>query len=135
LDPGLQQVVVRPPAPAPVVVPDLRLLPPQLAAARLAPLGLRAHLQGAGARVLSQEPAAGESIERGASVTVWLSAPQDSASLVMPDLVGVALRGAMRRLSRVGVSVTLHGDGAVVRQSPAAGAPLPAHGELWCEPG
>ena len=48
------QVAVRPPAPAPVVVPDLRLLPAAAAQRRLAALGLRARLAGAGPRVLSQ---------------------------------------------------------------------------------
>ena len=136
-DPGLDQIVVRPPAPAPVVVPDLRLLPPQLARARLEPLGLRAHMQGEGRRVLSQEPAAGTSIERGAGVTVWLSAPTDSASRVMPDLVGITLREAMRRLWRIDVPVGFHGEGTVVRQTPITGAPLSpaARCELWCEPG
>jgi cell division protein FtsI/penicillin-binding protein 2 len=137
LDPDLQQVVVRPPAPAPVVVPDLRLLPPTVAEQRLDPLGLRAHLEGSGPRVLSQDPAAGASIERGGSVTVWLSAPEDSASRRMPDLVGTTLREAMRRLWRIDVAVGFHGEGVVVRQAPAAGAPLPSNRrcELWCQPG
>src|SRR5262245_63824165 len=86
LEPGVDQVAARPPSPAPVIVPDLRLLPTDEARRALGPYGLRAHLQGEGSRVLAQRPAAGEAVERGASVTLWLAAPEDSASLVMPDL-------------------------------------------------
>src|SRR5206468_3272348 len=47
---GVVQVAARPPAPAPVVVPDLRLLTPRAAEARLAGYDLRAHVSGRGER-------------------------------------------------------------------------------------
>lgn len=127
----------RPPGPAPVIVPDVRLLPPAAADRRLAALGLRAHFEGRGPRALAQDPAAGQAAERGASVSVWLEPPQDSTALVMPDLAGAAVREALRRLALLGVRPRIEGRGLVVRQEPVAGSPLPADrvAWLWCEPG
>ena len=129
------QWAARPPRPAPVTVPDLRLLPPRDAERRLDEFGLRAHFEGDGARALSQSPAAGEAVERGASVTVWLAAPVDSLGRRMPDLTGMAVREALRRLTLLEVMPHIQGHGVVVRQLPAAGTDLPrvARCELWCE--
>ena len=131
------QVAARPPAPAAVTVPDLRLLPPREALARLAEFGLRARFEGTGPRALAQSPAAGAAVERGAGVTVWLAAPEDSAGPRMPDLAGVPMREALRRLTVLEVRTRIEGHGMVVRQSPAPGALL-ARGvtcNLWCAPG
>ncbi len=134
---GATQVAARPPAPAPVVVPDLRLLPAREAERRLVGQGLRARFEGAGPRVLAQEPAAGQAAERGARVTAWLAAPADSGAGTLPDLTGLPLREALRRLGRLQVQARITGRGLVVRQSPAPGTPLAPRGEcrLWCEPG
>jgi beta-lactam-binding protein with PASTA domain len=119
-----------------VVVPDLKLLPPRAAEHRLFDLGLRAHLEGDGARVLAQSPAAGEAVERGASVTMWLEAPADSTGNSLPDLLGLPVREALRRLTLCQIQARIEGRGVVVRQSPEAGTPLPLRGavRLWCEP-
>jgi cell division protein FtsI/penicillin-binding protein 2 len=134
--PGVSAIALRPPAPAPVTVPDLRLLPPALAQRRLAEFGLRGLERGAGARVLAQSPAAGEAAERGAPVVLWLEAPDDSTSGRTPELVGLALREALRRLTLCQTAARIEGAGVVVRQEPVAGAPLPRGREmrLWCEP-
>jgi stage V sporulation protein D (sporulation-specific penicillin-binding protein) len=136
LDLAATTTAARPPAPAPVVVPDLRLMLPRAAEARLAADGLRARFQGRGERALAQSPAAGQAVERGASVTVWLAAPPDTANGRMPDVTGLAVRSALRRLSVLEARVTLVGGGVVVRQQPAPGEPLPrgARCRLWCEP-
>ncbi|HEY6867246.1 MAG TPA: penicillin-binding protein [Candidatus Eisenbacteria bacterium] len=132
-----EQIAMRPPAPAPVVVPDLRLLPPRTAEQRLLGYGLRAHFEGAGARALAQSPAAGEAAERGAQVTVWLSAPDDSAARRLPDLVGLPAREALRRLSLLQVPARIEGMGRVVHQDPAPGTALPLRAacRLWCGAG
>jgi stage V sporulation protein D (sporulation-specific penicillin-binding protein) len=136
LDPGVSQVAARPPAPAPVTVPDLKLLPPDAAERRLLALGLRARLEGQGERVLAQSPVAGEAVERGASVTAWLEAPADSAGGVLPDLTGLPVREALRRLTLCQVPARIEGRGVVVREEPKPGAKLPLAGpvHLWCEP-
>jgi cell division protein FtsI/penicillin-binding protein 2 len=134
---GVVQVAARPPAPAPVVVPDLRLLPARAAERRLAAFDLRARLAGRGARVLAQEPAAGTAAERGAAVTLWLSAPQEADGRSLPDLTGLTVRAALRRLAPHQVAARIVGKGTVVRQSPAPGTRLPIEGAcvLYCEPG
>jgi cell division protein FtsI/penicillin-binding protein 2 len=134
LDPGVSQVAARPPAP--VTVPDLKLLPPDAAESRLLDLGLRLKLEGEGERVLAQSPAPGEALERGASVTAWLTAPADSAGRRLPDLTGLPVREALRRLTLWQLPARIEGHGVVVRQSPEAGASLPLREavRLWCEP-
>ena len=131
------QWAARPPRPAPVTVPDLQLLPPRDAERRLSEFGLRARFEGEGERALSQSPAPGEAVERGASVTVWLSAPEDSLGTRMPDLTGLAVREALRRLTLLETIPQIQGHGIVTRQSPAPGAALRrgARCQLWCENG
>ncbi|HTM57236.1 MAG TPA: penicillin-binding transpeptidase domain-containing protein, partial [Candidatus Udaeobacter sp.] len=115
------QWAARPPRPAPVTVPDLQLLPPRDAERKLSDFGLRAIFEGQGERALSQSPSAGEAVERGASVTVWLSAPEDSLGTRMPDVTGLAVREALRRLTLLETIPQIQGHGVVVRQSPAPG--------------
>jgi len=133
---GSTEVAAKPPAPASVVVPDLRLLPQLAAERRLVQHGLRARFEGRGSRALAQSPVAGQAAERGARVTVWLAAREGSAGL-LPDVVGLPLREALRRLTPWQVRTRITGSGIVVRQTPAAGTPLAPGSEcrLWCEPG
>jgi beta-lactam-binding protein with PASTA domain len=42
----------------------------------------------------------------------------------MPDLRGLSAREALHVLTRVGVTASMKGNGFVVKQAPAAGAPL-----------
>ena len=137
LEDGSSVVAARPPAPAPVTVPDLRLLLTGAAEQRIADYGLRVHFEGAGPRVLSQDPAAGVAVERGARVTAWLAAPTDSIGRCLPDLTGMPAREALRRLAGITTRARIEGSGVVARQVPAPGTALPLEGEcrLWCEPG
>jgi beta-lactam-binding protein with PASTA domain len=68
---------------------------------------------------------------------VWLAAPVDSAGLQLPDLVGLPLREALRRLTPRQVRTRITGSGIVVRQAPVAGSPFVPGSEcrLWCKPG
>jgi membrane peptidoglycan carboxypeptidase len=136
LETGPTAVATPPPAPAPVIVPDLRLLPPRAAERRLTALSLRPRLAGQGPRVLAQQPAAGTAIERGSRVEVWLSAPPDSSGGTLPNLVGLAVRQALRELSVRQVPVRITGHGFVVHQFPGPGTalPLPTPCLLTCEP-
>jgi cell division protein FtsI/penicillin-binding protein 2 len=136
LRPNYTMVALQPPAPAPVMVPDLRLLPLRQAYDELSGLGLRALVRGPGPRVVSQHPPAGTAVERGARVTLDLRAGVDSSERVLPDVRGLAAREALRRLSQRLVAVRVRGSGVVVDQSPPPGTPLPLRGtcELRCEP-
>ena len=129
------RIVARPPAPAPVAVPDLRLLPPRAVERELATLDLRVRFSGEGDRVLAQQPAAGVAVERGSRVEVWLAAPSDSSGAALPTLVGLTVRQALRELTRLQVAARVVGQGRVVRQDPPAGTPLPLSGTcvLRCE--
>jgi membrane peptidoglycan carboxypeptidase len=138
LGPSNSPVASRPPAVPGVTAPDLRLLPRREAEKRLADFGLRASFEGTGPRVLSQSPAAGIAVERGGAVVAFLSPPRDSLGRVLPALVGLPIREALRLLSLRQVKVHLEGSGLVVRQEPAPGTALPLAGgcRLWCaEPG
>jgi hypothetical protein len=117
-------------------VPDLRLLPPRAAERRLTALSLHPRMAGQGPRVLAQQPAAGTAIERGSRVDVWLSAPPDSSGGGLPNLVGLAVRQALRELTVRQVPVRITGHGFVVRQFPEPGTPLPLDAPclLTCEP-
>jgi cell division protein FtsI/penicillin-binding protein 2 len=130
-------VALRPPQVPAVTAPDLRLLPPRQAERRLADFGLHARFEGSGPRVLSQVPPAGEPVERGGVVVAHLSAPADSLGRSLPDLVGLTVREAMRRLTQRAVPVRITGSGFVTRQEPPPGTPLPLAGpcRLWCSPG
>jgi beta-lactam-binding protein with PASTA domain len=120
-----------------VTAPDLRLLPPREAERRLAEYGLHVRFEGSGARVLSQVPPAGQPVERGSAVLAYLSAPQDSLGRTLPDLVGLTMREAVRRLSQREVPMRITGNGFVTRQEPPAGTRLPLSGpcRLWCSAG
>jgi cell division protein FtsI/penicillin-binding protein 2 len=130
------RVAARPPAPAPRVVPDLRLLPPDAAAARLAAVGLQPRVRSRGPRVLAQAPVAGTAVERGARVDLWLAPPEDSSGATLPDLGGLAVRQALRELTRRRVTVRIVGHGVVTRQEPLPGTALPLPGPcvLVCAP-
>ena len=129
-------VAMRPPSVPAVTAPDLRLLPAREAERRLADYGLHARFEGTGPRVLSQVPPAGEPVERGSVVLAYLAAPQDSLGRALPDLVGLTLREAVRRLSQRAVPMRITGNGIVTRQEPAAGTrlPLAVPCRLWCSP-
>ena len=131
------RVAARPPASAPVTVPDLRLLPPRAAERTLAGLTLHGRFEGDGPRVLAQQPAAGVAVERGSLVEVWLSAPGDSSGHTLPSVVGLTVREALRELTRRQVPARIAGHGVVVRQRPEPGKALPLQRPcvLYCEPG
>ena len=46
----------------------------------------------------------------------------------MPDLLGMSARDAVRKLLKLGISARVSGDGFVMSQDPAPGAPIDAEG-------
>ena len=135
LGPSPAPIAAAPPALTAIIAPDLRMLPRRAAEQCLRGLDLRVRFDGEGERVLSQSPAAGQPIERGGVVTAWLSPPADSSGGLLPDLTGLTLREALRRLSERRLRATIRGSGLVVRQDPPAGVRLPLARpvRLWCE--
>jgi serine/threonine-protein kinase len=85
--------------------------------------------------VFRQEPAAGERIARGATVTYWVSTGLPRVRV--PDLVGLSSSEASRVLGDLGLSANIDltfGWGeypdTVVGQEPAAGAKLEQGAEV-----
>jgi cell division protein FtsI (penicillin-binding protein 3) len=80
-----------------------------------------------------------EEAEAGAAAPTPVRATEVDASLgrrpipagAMPDLRGLSARDALRVLAPLGVTPQLGGEGFVVDQQPAAGAPLDAGAWVW----
>ena len=104
--------------PPPTVVPDVRLLPFDVAKKELAGRGLRIKGRGEGVRVLAQNPVAGSPAERGDAVDVFLE-PESNPK--MPRVVGLTVRRALSLLSAKGIAPRIVGSGLVVSQTPAPG--------------
>jgi len=102
-----------------VAVPGGRMLPVAQAREALADAGLRARIEGNGARVLAQVPAAGTRAEKG-TVIALATVPEASA---LPNVVGLTVREALTQLAGVAAQAQVVGRGVVVRQEPAPGSP------------
>jgi cell division protein FtsI/penicillin-binding protein 2 len=103
-------------------VPDVRLMTPGAALTVLDRAGFEPALRGErGARVLGQDPTPGARVAPG--TIIRLSCTLDDGSQ-LPDLRGLSLREALRRLRGVGVEARVEGVGAVAEQSPPAGSPV-----------
>ncbi len=105
-----------------IAVPDVRLLTAEAAGIRLSAAGLDVSVTGAGERVHTQEPAPGTLVRRGAVVKLDREAAKEK--VLVPDLAGLSLREALRRVRGSGLEVRVSGVGRVVGQSPAAGTVL-----------
>lgn len=107
-----------------VRVPDVRLLAEDEAARDLKKVGFDVRFSGVGSRVVSQEPAAGTLARTGTDVRLRLAEADKPASDegALPDLRGLSMRDALRRLSAMAVTARVNGSGVVAGQSPPAGS-------------
>ena len=108
-----------------VVVPDVTGRSAAISAAILEKLGLDVEREGKGDFVVEQNPAPGERVEPHATITLNLFEIEKSAvtsAAKMPNLVGLAAREALQKITRLNLDVTIRGNGRVVRQYPGAGA-------------
>lgn len=120
LAPAPERARFAPPRPRDVVVPGVRTLPIARAREAMRHAGLRARVDGDGERVLAQVPPAGARAERGTVVRLSTRPRRDA----VPDLTGLTVREALTTLAAYALPVRVEGRGIVVRQVPAAGAPL-----------
>jgi hypothetical protein len=106
-------------------VPDVRLLGEDEAAKDLKKAGFDVHFSGVGSRVVSQA-AAGTLARAGTDVKLRLAEADKLARAegALPDLRGLSLRDALRRLSSMAVKATVKGSGVVAGQFPPAGSPV-----------
>ena len=109
---------------AEVRVPDVRLLGENEATKDLKKAGFDVRFSGVGSRVVSQEPAAGTTARTGTDVKLRLAEEDKLAGGegTLPDLKGLSLRDALRRLSAMAVKATVKGSGVVAGQFPPAGS-------------
>jgi cell division protein FtsI/penicillin-binding protein 2 len=107
-------------------VPDVRLLGEDEAAKDMKKAGFDVHFSGVGSRVVSQEPPAGTLARTGTDVKLRLGEADKLAEGegALPDLRGLSLRDALRRLSSLAVKATVKGTGVVAGQFPPAGSPV-----------
>ena len=82
-------------------------------------------MDGSGATVKNQLPAAGASMAEGSLVMLYVEKSEDAAALnalvSVPDVTGLTVGEANRLLTAYGLKMTIEGSGVAVRQSPAAG--------------
>lgn len=108
-----------------VVVPDVTGRSAAISAAILEKLGLDVEREGKGDFVVEQNPAPGERVAPHATITLNLFEIEKSSALAatkMPNLVGLAAREALQKMTQLNLDVTIRGNGRVVRQYPGAGA-------------
>ncbi|MBM3329749.1 MAG: penicillin-binding protein, partial [Calditrichaeota bacterium] len=107
-----------------VKMPDLRMKPAGEAEASLKSIGLNVTLRGEGTVVVDQVPEVGEEIPAGTRVNLTIGPPKRSArgAVVVPHLVGLSIRDAIRKASESGLTVQVNGRGKVVEQHPSSGS-------------
>jgi cell division protein FtsI/penicillin-binding protein 2 len=116
-----------PPAARRAASVTFRDVPAATALKRLSSSGLRVRVDGRGSRVLWSSADNGPLPAEGSVVLVKLGA----GDRLMPDVVGLSAREAMRRLGPLGVTPSFTGEGGwVAAQSPSAGKPLAARCRL-----
>ncbi len=106
-----------------VTVPDLSGMALSTAEADASLIGLHLSVHGGGKVVTNQFPAAGATVNAGASVSVNTASVALGPGYV-PDLLGLSMRQAALELSAAGLSFWPTGSGLAVGQSPAAGSKL-----------
>ena len=104
-----------------VAVPDVTGLTTAGAILALKDAGLDAVLDGAGATVTGQLPAAGAKMNAGALVMLYVEgAGAEDAQVRVPDVTGMPVMQANRLLMSFGLVLQAQGSGLAVGQTPAA---------------
>lgn len=107
------------------IVPDFTNRPRAVAEEILRTLDLKAEWEGEGDFILNQRPAPGSLVDAGSEISLNLfEVSATTKENRLPNVVGLTLREALRRLSTTGVKTVVHGSGRVWRQSPVAGTPI-----------
>ena len=106
-----------------VAVPDVTFLTADAAAKRLKDVELKLAKNGDGTVVYDQAPRAGSMVNRKSPVQVTLgSKDRPRTPSVMPRLVGLSLRDAVKKATECGLAIKITGSGRVVKQAPGFGA-------------
>ncbi|MCL2634504.1 MAG: penicillin-binding transpeptidase domain-containing protein [Oscillospiraceae bacterium] len=100
------------------IVPYIIGMSPIDATTRLNTEGLETHFIGNGTKVLKTVPAAGQTIARGGTVTVYLE-EQESITAQVPNVYGLTVQEANQRIVDAGLNIRLSG-GAVNNENAVA---------------
>ena len=102
------------------VAPDVTGLTVEDAKAAVKDAGLDCVLDGAGARVVGQLPAAGATLRQGALMMLYVEGSQPAdAPVRVPDLVGMTVLEANKLLRSYGLELRVEGSGLATGQDPA----------------
>jgi len=109
--------------PADTTVPEVRGMTVDAAMAALRAAGLDCVLDGVGAKVVSQLPAAGAEMAQNSIVMLYVDgAPPKSESARVPDVTGMSVLEANRLIRSFGLQMRIEGSGLAVGQEPAPDA-------------
>jgi len=126
----LAALKIPPQAEPPKSLPDLLGLGGDAARKTLKGFGLSANLIGQGTKVTAQFPPAGAAVGSGSTVLVYLGAGGEAT---VPDLRGLTVDAATLALDKLGLRISVAGEGKVVAQEPAAGTRLSRGATVWVE--
>lgn len=100
-------------------VPDVGGMPVEDAIQAVKDAGLDYVLDGAGARVKAQLPAAGAKVAQGSIMMLYVEGSQPSGAAVrVPDVTGLSVLEANKLIRSFGLEMRVEGSGLAVEQSP-----------------
>lgn len=106
-----------------VAVPDVTGMAVPEAVKALKGAGLDYVLNGSGAYIAGQLPAAGAGMTEGSLVMLYVEgATPEADSVSVPDVAGLSVAEANRLIRSCGLKMTISGSGIAVSQAPEAGA-------------
>ncbi|MBR6766573.1 MAG: PASTA domain-containing protein [Clostridia bacterium] len=110
--------------PGEAIVPDVVGMSVKEAAETIEGAGLDCVLDGSGAKVIGQLPAAGSASHEGALVMLYVDEKPDlseNSRVQVPDVLGMSVIEANKRIRSYGLEMKIEGSGLAISQSPAAG--------------
>ncbi|NLV92519.1 MAG: PASTA domain-containing protein, partial [Firmicutes bacterium] len=111
------------------VVPNVRNYSRSEAEKLLRNAGLRSEVQGSGEIVLDQVPKPSAEVPIGTTVQLitedWQSQVESRPLVEVPSVIGLSIRDAAEKLTRLGLRLQVTGSGAAVVQVPEAGTLVP----------
>ena len=111
------------------VVPNVRNYSRSEAEKLLRNAGLRSEVQGSGEIVLDQVPKPSAEVPIGTTVQLitedWQSQVESRSLVEVPSVIGLSIRDAAGKLTRLGLRLQVTGSGAAVVQVPEAGTLVP----------
>lgn len=110
------------PPPKPVTVPKFLNMATDQARQLALQIGLDPIVEGGGPEVIGQMPPPQTQLKEGDRIILRTYAmPGEADEALIPELIGLDMKGAAEQLAKLGLRAEFAGSGLVVRQEPAAG--------------